>query len=73
MEDTGKFTTKFSGFAGTGTIDKDEFQGQLNKLSLYMLGLFLGRFVLSYINKVAFPTHPVSSSPPLTVARSHFA
>ncbi|OAA37301.1 ABC transporter, transmembrane domain, type 1 [Beauveria brongniartii RCEF 3172] len=50
----GKFATQFSAYAGTQTLEKGQFQGELNKLSLYMLGLFLGRFVLSYINKLAF-------------------
>ncbi|OAA73276.1 ABC transporter, transmembrane domain, type 1 [Cordyceps fumosorosea ARSEF 2679] len=50
----GKFATKFSAYAGTQTLEKGQFQGELNQLSLYMLGLFLGRFVLSYINQLAF-------------------
>ncbi|KJZ74359.1 hypothetical protein HIM_06169 [Hirsutella minnesotensis 3608] len=50
----GQFASRFSDYAGTRTLPKDEFQATLNQLSLYLLGLFLGRLGLSYINKFAF-------------------
>ncbi|KAF4449385.1 hypothetical protein F53441_7364 [Fusarium austroafricanum] len=50
----GRFASKFSDYAGTETLPEGEFKSTLNELSLYLLGLFLGRLVLSYINKFAF-------------------
>ncbi|KAH7191273.1 putative ABC-type multidrug transport system [Fusarium oxysporum] len=50
----GQFASRFSDYAGTGTLPESEFKSTLNELSLYLLGLFLGRLVLSYINKFAF-------------------
>ncbi|KAM3497223.1 hypothetical protein MY10362_009417 [Beauveria mimosiformis] len=47
----GKFTTQFSAYAGTQALADGEFQNQLSKISLYLLGLFLGRLILTYINK----------------------
>ncbi|TQV90319.1 multidrug resistance protein 1 [Cordyceps javanica] len=50
----GRFTSQFTDFAGSGTLSADSFKSTLQKLSLYMLGLFLGRLLLNYINKFAF-------------------
>ncbi|KAM3445984.1 hypothetical protein MY3296_010104 [Beauveria thailandica] len=50
----GRFTSQFTDFAGSGTLSPDKFSSTLQKLSLYMLGLFLGRLFLNYINKFAF-------------------
>ncbi|KAJ3480950.1 hypothetical protein NLG97_g7941 [Lecanicillium saksenae] len=50
----GRFTSQFTSFAGSGTLTPDSFRSTLHRLSLYMLGLFLGRLVLNYINKFAF-------------------
>ncbi|KAH7123177.1 P-loop containing nucleoside triphosphate hydrolase protein [Dactylonectria macrodidyma] len=41
-------------FSPTSTMTEAEFKDNLNKLSLYIFILFLGRFTLSYINKVCF-------------------
>ncbi|KAM3469306.1 hypothetical protein MY5147_007149 [Beauveria neobassiana] len=41
-------------FAGSGTLSPEKFSSTLQELSLYMLGLFLGRLFLNYINKFAF-------------------
>ncbi|OAQ98990.1 hypothetical protein LLEC1_05487 [Akanthomyces lecanii] len=50
----GRFTSQFTSFAGSGTLSSEAFKSTLQKLSLYMLGLFLGRLFLNYINKFAF-------------------
>ncbi|KPM40678.1 Multidrug resistance protein 1A [Neonectria ditissima] len=51
----GQFTKEFSDyFLPTSTTTKAEFTKSLNKLSLYMFFLFLGRLVLNYINKFVF-------------------
>ncbi|KAM3509798.1 hypothetical protein MY11210_006165 [Beauveria gryllotalpidicola] len=50
----GRFTSQFTDFAGSGTLSPERFSSTLQKLSLYMLGLFLGRLFLNYINKFAF-------------------
>ncbi|ATY61289.1 ABC multidrug [Cordyceps militaris] len=50
----GRFTSQFTDFAGSGTLSPEAFKSTLQKLSLYMLGLFLGRLFLNYINKFAF-------------------
>ncbi|KAF5022199.1 hypothetical protein F66182_5786 [Fusarium sp. NRRL 66182] len=50
----GQFASRFSDYAGTETLPEGEFRSTLDQLSLYLLGLFLGRLVLSYINKFAF-------------------
>ncbi|KAI1059837.1 hypothetical protein LB506_008971 [Fusarium annulatum] len=41
-------------YAGTETLPGDEFRSKLSELCLYLLGLFLGRLVLGYINNFAF-------------------
>ncbi|KAG4257781.1 hypothetical protein FPRO03_13667 [Fusarium proliferatum] len=50
----GQFASKFSDYAGTETLPGDEFRSKLSELCLYLLGLFLGRLVLGYINNFAF-------------------
>ncbi|KAF1731267.1 Leptomycin B resistance protein pmd1 [Beauveria bassiana] len=50
----GRFTSQFTDFAGSGTLSPEKFSSTLQELSLYMLGLFLGRLFLNYINKFAF-------------------
>ncbi|OAA77179.1 ABC transporter, transmembrane domain, type 1 [Akanthomyces lecanii RCEF 1005] len=50
----GRFTSQFTSFAGSGTLSPEAFRSTLQRLSLYMLGLFLGRLFLNYINKFAF-------------------
>ncbi|OAA55388.1 ABC transporter, transmembrane domain, type 1 [Cordyceps fumosorosea ARSEF 2679] len=50
----GRFTTQFTNFAGAGTLSPETFKSNLQTLSLYMLGLFLGRLFLNYVNKFAF-------------------
>ncbi|KAF9767001.1 ABC transporter bea3 [Fusarium sp. DS 682] len=50
----GQFASKFSDYAGTETLPGDEFRSKLSELCFYLLGLFLGRLVLGYINNFAF-------------------
>ncbi|RYO73785.1 hypothetical protein DL766_008533 [Monosporascus sp. MC13-8B] len=47
----GTFTNYFS---GDPTSTQAEFQAQCDRLSLYLFILFIGRFVLTYINKFAY-------------------
>ncbi|KAH7027485.1 P-loop containing nucleoside triphosphate hydrolase protein [Microdochium trichocladiopsis] len=47
----GQFTSYFT---PNPTITQEEFQAGLNRQSLYIFLLFLGRFVLTYINKFSF-------------------
>ncbi|KAJ1327607.1 ATP-binding cassette subfamily B (MDR/TAP) member 1 [Microdochium nivale] len=47
----GDFTNYFT--PGT-TMTRDQFQTSLNRMSLYIFCLFLGRFFLTYINKFCF-------------------
>ncbi|KAG5756898.1 hypothetical protein H9Q70_000541 [Fusarium xylarioides] len=56
----GQFASKFSDYAGTETLPGDEFRSKLSELCLYLLGLFLGRLVLGYINNFAFRMTGVS-------------
>jgi ATP-binding cassette subfamily B (MDR/TAP) protein 1 len=45
----------FGRFVGEFTnINLSDFENTISTLSLYMLGLFLGRFILNYINKLCF-------------------
>ncbi len=41
-------------FAPNSTVTKEEFEEGLNRQTLYLLALFLGRLVASYINKFGF-------------------
>ncbi|GJN68722.1 ABC transporter bea3 [Purpureocillium lilacinum] len=52
----GRFVSDFTGFDSTGSNSslQDQFRSNLSRLSLYMFGLFLGRLVLNYINKLCF-------------------
>jgi ATP-binding cassette subfamily B (MDR/TAP) protein 1 len=52
----GKFVGNFSDFntPGANGQTKDDFRKMLDKLSLYMFALFIGRLSLNYINKFAF-------------------
>ncbi|KAK4164700.1 ABC transporter [Cladorrhinum sp. PSN259] len=51
----GKLVAQFNDHSTPGsTQSEDEFKSLLNKQSLYLLALFIGRFGLSYINKFAF-------------------
>ncbi|KAF5627283.1 multidrug resistance [Fusarium tjaetaba] len=50
----GQFASKFSDYAGTETLPGDEFRSKLSDLCLYLLGLFLSRLVLGYVNNFAF-------------------
>jgi hypothetical protein len=45
----GNFTNYF--VEGT-TVTRAEFQAELNKMALYIVYLFIGKFVLSYISMV---------------------
>ncbi|KAM5363134.1 hypothetical protein ACJZ2D_012184 [Fusarium nematophilum] len=54
----GQFVDEFSDyFQPDSTTPRKEFEKSIDKLALYMFFLFLGRFVLNYINK-ASPSHP---------------
>ncbi|RKK39185.1 hypothetical protein BFJ69_g18553 [Fusarium oxysporum] len=68
----GQFASRFSDYAGTGTLPESEFKSTLNELSLYLLGLFLGRLVLSYINKVVLSFLLFAVSACLLSLSSHF-
>ncbi|KAK7432704.1 ABC transporter bea3 [Neonectria magnoliae] len=51
----GNFTKEFSDyFLPDSTTTRAEFEKSLDKLSLYMFFLFLGRLILNYINKFVF-------------------
>ncbi|KAL4996438.1 P-loop containing nucleoside triphosphate hydrolase protein [Aspergillus recurvatus] len=51
----GLLVTDFSGyFLPNSTVTQDEFQANVNRISLYVFILFIVRFVLNYINKFAF-------------------
>lgn len=45
----GNFTNYF--IPGT-TVTKDEFQAEINRLSLFIVYLFIGKFVMSYLSMV---------------------
>jgi ATP-binding cassette subfamily B (MDR/TAP) protein 1 len=48
----GNFTSYF--IPGT-SVTRGEFQAEINKLALYIVYLFIGKFVLSYIAMVTIP------------------
>ncbi|KAH7170587.1 P-loop containing nucleoside triphosphate hydrolase protein [Dactylonectria macrodidyma] len=51
----GQFTGHFTDYFLEGsTITKAEFMKTIDKFALYMFLLFIGRFVLNYINKLVF-------------------
>lgn len=50
----GKFVGNFSDFSRDPETAREQFESNLNKLSLYMLALFICRLALNYINKFAF-------------------
>ncbi|KAH6888683.1 P-loop containing nucleoside triphosphate hydrolase protein [Thelonectria olida] len=51
----GQFVGNFSDYLLPGsTVTRAEFQKDIDKLSLYMFILFIGRFVLNYVNKFVF-------------------
>ncbi|KAL2165253.1 hypothetical protein VTH06DRAFT_550 [Thermothelomyces fergusii] len=49
----GRLIGEFTGF-DPETADPDEFSGTIDRMSLYMFALFIGRFGLNYINKFCF-------------------
>ncbi|KIL89524.1 hypothetical protein FAVG1_07104 [Fusarium avenaceum] len=64
----GQFTGKFSSF-GSGSIDPDEFQKEVNSFVLWFIYLFVGKFVLSY---VATTTITISGIRTTRVLRQQF-
>ncbi|KAF5008271.1 hypothetical protein FDECE_5435 [Fusarium decemcellulare] len=51
----GQFVGKFNDYFEEGsTVSRGDFEKNIDKLALYMFLLFLGRFILNYINKFAF-------------------
>ncbi|KFA45927.1 hypothetical protein S40293_09539 [Stachybotrys chartarum IBT 40293] len=47
----GEFVREFTDFT---SLSMSEFESTISRLALYMTGLFIGRLVLNYINKIAF-------------------
>lgn len=57
----GSLVGSFTGyFSNPPTATQADFQAECNRLSLYMFLLFIGKFILTYINKVSYylPTIP---------------
>lgn len=55
----GQLIGQFNDFGTPNTTQTPaEFEALLNKQSVILLGLFVARFGLSYINKVRLLTHP---------------
>ncbi|KAI0203939.1 multidrug resistance protein [Astrocystis sublimbata] len=51
----GRLINQFNGyFLNPPTLSRNEFQNSLNRQALYLFLLFLGRFVLAYVNKFAY-------------------
>ncbi|KAI0486342.1 P-loop containing nucleoside triphosphate hydrolase protein [Xylaria cf. heliscus] len=51
----GRLINQFNGyFLHPPTLTRGEFQGSLNRNALYLFLLFLGRFILAYVNKFAY-------------------
>ncbi|KAI0401024.1 P-loop containing nucleoside triphosphate hydrolase protein [Xylaria palmicola] len=51
----GRLVNQFNGyFLDPPTLTRDQFQGNLNRNALYLFLLFLGRFILAYLNKFAY-------------------
>ncbi|KAI1824479.1 P-loop containing nucleoside triphosphate hydrolase protein [Xylaria intraflava] len=51
----GRLVNQFTGyFLDPPTLTRDEFQAQLNRNALYIFLLFLGKFILSYLNKFSY-------------------
>lgn len=42
-------------FLPVPTVTRDEFQADINKLTLYIVYLFIAKFVLSYVSMVSSP------------------
>ncbi|CAG9952909.1 unnamed protein product [Clonostachys rosea f. rosea IK726] len=54
-EVSGRLVETFNDYATPGkTQDRVSFDGLLNRYALYIFALFIGRFVFSYISKLAF-------------------
>lgn len=57
LEIVGQLVGNFTNYFIPGTnVTRDEFQADINKLSLYILYLFIAKFVLSYLSMVK-PSH----------------
>jgi ATP-binding cassette subfamily B (MDR/TAP) protein 1 len=53
---TGQLVGTFTDyFLPVPTVTRDEFQANINKLALYIVYLFIAKFVLSYVSMVRFP------------------